>query len=190
MRRAGLNRRRLLALATAAVPLALWPGRAFTATASLDEGLLESSLIYLTPLHGDGRESSCQAEIWFVAEGRDAWVVTASGSWRARAVDRGLDRARVWVGDVGVWTRSNGAYRNLPAAEADVARVDDPLVHARVLELFGAKYRMSWILWGPRFRRGLADGSRVLLRYRLSSSHRSSRRARVASKPRQPSVTL
>jgi hypothetical protein len=167
MKRTGMNRRRLLALAAAAVPVAWLPGRAPAAPASLDDALAESSLIYLTPLHGDGRESACQAEIWFVAEDRDAWVVTASGSWRARAVTRGLDRARVWVGDVGVWTRSNGAYRALPAAEAAVTQVDDPEVHARVLALFGAKYRLSWMLWGPRFRNGLADGSRVLLRYRL-----------------------
>ena len=36
----------------------------------------------------------------------------------------------------------------------------------RALEAFGAKYADEWGSWGPRFRDGLADGSRVLLRYR------------------------
>jgi hypothetical protein len=161
------NRRQVLGFAAAAAGIALLPKRGVTASASLEAGLAESDLIYLTPLHGDGRESTCQAEVWFVAEGHDAWVVTANDAWRARAVKRGIDRARVWVGDVGVWTRADGAYRRLPVADAEVAQVDDADVHVRVLTLFGSKYPLSWVLWGPRFRNGLADGSRVLLRYRL-----------------------
>ncbi|MEQ9004976.1 MAG: hypothetical protein RIE74_15565 [Pseudomonadales bacterium] len=165
-----MTRRRALALAgtatAAAAAAALMPGRLLAKT--VDAGLAESDLIYLTPLKAGGTESACQAEVWFVAEGRDAWVVTAQDSWRARALARGYDRARVWVGDVGVWTRSDGAYRQLPVAEAQVERVDDPDVHTRVLALFGAKYPLSWVLWGPRFRNGLTAGSRVMLRYRLA----------------------
>ncbi|MFU8817367.1 MAG: hypothetical protein ACNA7W_18620, partial [Pseudomonadales bacterium] len=86
-------------------------------------------------------------------------------AWRARAVTRGLTRARVWVGDVGVWTRSNGAYRALPQLQAEAEFVTDRAEHARVLEMFGAKYSMVWLIWRRRFRNGLADGSRVMLRY-------------------------
>lgn len=165
----------LRAGATAAGALALGaflPGR-FAAAAggdafgeSLRRALDDTDVFYLTPLKADGSESTCQAEIWFVADDADAFVVTAADAWRARAVRQGLDRARIWVGDVGVWTRSDGAYRELPAFEARAALVDDPAEHARVLDLMGDKFSLEWLIWGPRFRNGLADGSRVMLRYR------------------------
>lgn len=131
--------------------------------------LAESHLIYVSPLHADGRESTCQAEVWFVADAGDAFVVTASDAWRARAVRNGLSRARVWVGDVGVWSDSDGAYRELPGAEAQASLVTDAAEHARLLERFGDKYTLEWVIWGPRFRNGLADGSRVMIRYRPSA---------------------
>lgn len=178
MHQSRLSRRRALLLAgtvggaalggSAALGL-LWPrplGAASAPAQSWSEALAESELIYVTPLHRDGRESTCQAEVWFVASGDAAYVVTASDAWRARAVRRGLTRARVWVGDVGVWTDSAGGYRQLPRADAEAALIDDPAEHARVLEIFGGKYSLEWIIWGPRFRNGLADGSRVMLRYR------------------------
>jgi hypothetical protein len=80
----------------------------------------------------------------------------------------GLPRARIWIGDLGVWTRAEGRYRSLPQVEAVGSLVEDSAEQARVLGLFGAKYPVSWVLWGPRFRRGLEDGSRVMLRYRVT----------------------
>jgi hypothetical protein len=166
-----LNRREALRLTAAAVCGALLPPRLLAAepeddAPALDDALEKSDLIYVTPLHADGRESTCQAEIWFVAEGHDAYVVTASDAWRARAVEKGLSRARVWVGDVGVWSRSDGAYRELPQLEMQAALVTDAAEHARVLKVFGGKYTLEWVIWGRRFRNGLADGSRVMLHYR------------------------
>ena len=38
------------------------------------------------------------------------------------------------------------------------------------LAAFGAKYPDEWDKWEPRFRKGLADGSRVLIRYRPSGA--------------------
>lgn len=131
----------------------------------LAEGLAQSDLVYLTPLYPDGRESTCHAEVWFVADGGHAYVVTASDAWRARAVRQGLQRARVWVGDVGVWSRSDGAYRRLPSRDVQAALISDAGEHQRLLERFGDKYRLEWLVWGRRFRNGLADGSRVMLRY-------------------------
>ncbi len=136
---------------------------------SLDEALMESDLIYLTPLRGDGAESRCQAEIWFVYDGVDLFVVTAMASWRARAVRNGLWRARIWVGDLGNWQRANGAYRDLPTLEARATIVEEQQTRERILALYAEKYPLSWIRWGPKFRAGLADGSRVLLRYQRVS---------------------
>jgi hypothetical protein len=130
----------------------------------------ESDLIYLTTLKSDGSESSCQAEVWFARHETDLYVVTSSDAWRARAVERGLTRTRVWVGDVGVWSDSGGSYRSLPQIEAEASRVAEADVQNTVLDIMGEKYRMSWLVWGPRFSNGLADGSRVMLRYRTGAA--------------------
>lgn len=126
----------------------------------------ESQLIYLSPIKSDGALSNCQAEVWFAQDAADMYVVTAHDAWRARAVKNGLSKTQVWVGDVGPWEGSSGAYKKLPALMADASQITDASEHARVLARFGSKYTREWGTWGPRFKKGLADGSRVLLRYR------------------------
>ena len=124
-----------------------------------------SPLIYVSPLKSGGLESRCHGEVWFVADGRDLLVVTDAERWRAACIAKGHDQARIWVGDYGVWTRSQGAFRKAPSYVAS-ARLDrDPAAHARALEVFGRKYAKGWSDWGPRFRDGLASGKRVMIRY-------------------------
>lgn len=128
-----------------------------------------SQLIYLTPLREGGRESSCHAEVWFVRHQGDIYVSTATAAWRADALRRGFSRARIWIGEFGAWTRAKDAFRAAPSAEIEGRIETDTAVQAAVLEVFGRKYADEWDKWGPRFRDGLADGSRVLLRYRVMS---------------------
>jgi len=52
------------------------------------------------------------------------------------------------------------------SCQAEATVVIDKSVEEKALQLLGDKYSMEWIVWGPRFRKGLADGSRVMLRYR------------------------
>jgi hypothetical protein len=158
-----MNRRQYL-LVTAGLVCAL-PLRA----RELPTAAAESPLIYITAIRSDGRESSCQAEVWFVQDQEQTghlYVVTAADAWRAEAVRRGLTNARIWIGDLGVWSRS-GRHRALPQIDASAALVGDPAAHARLLEQFGRKYTGEWSTWGPRFAKGLADGSRVMLEYRM-----------------------
>ena len=150
------NRRRLLQTGGILAMGALAPWRVQAA---------ESHLIYLSPVKRDGSLSRCQAEVWYVQSDADMYVVTASSAWRAEAPRQGLTRTQVWVGDVGVWSRSRGKYKELPSLMTEAQLVDDPAVHARLLERFGVKYASEWGTWGPRFKNGLADGSRVMLRY-------------------------
>ncbi len=149
--------RRQFVLTAAALPLALGATRAFAET--------ESPLIYISPLKSDGSVSRCQAEVWFLGDGGHDYVVTATGAWRAEAVRKGLTKAKIWVGDVGLWQRSGGKYKELPSHMADVSFETDAAEHARLLERFGEKYASEWGKWGPRFKNGLADGSRVMLKY-------------------------
>ena len=76
-------------------------------------------------------------------------------------------QARIWVGDVGVWSR-NPQYKELPSILAKGSMITDPAVHEAKLEKFGGKYRDEWPVWGPRWAEGLADGSRVMIRYRIA----------------------
>ena len=136
------------------------------AGSKLPEAASDSRLIYLTPIKSNGQESRCQAEIWFARAGEDLYVVTAADAWRARAVGKGLTGTRIWVGDVGVWG-SDARYKELPAVMAEASIVEDPTAHAQVLEVMGRKYKGEWGTWGPRFKKGLAEGSRVMIRYQV-----------------------
>ena len=159
-----ISRRTLLKTSAAAAALPLlpsmgWAGPSWRAAAEA------SPLIYLTPIQSNGAESRCQAEIWFATVDGAMYVVTAAEAWRAEAVRRGLSGARIWVGDVGLWRGSEGKYKALPTVDARASLEADAAVHDQVLEAMGAKYSDEWGTWGPRFRNGLADGSRVMLKY-------------------------
>ena len=128
--------------------------------------LEDSDLIYLTAIQSNGKDSRCQAEIWFVWDGQDIFVCTNTSAWRTQAIAKGLEHSRIWVGDLGNWKGTDGAYKTLPMIEASSSIIADKAQHARALELFGDKYPISWLRYKSIFTDGLADGSRSLLRYR------------------------
>jgi hypothetical protein len=142
----------------------------FSLSAAAKQALSKSALLYLSPIQKNGEESSCHAEVWFAARGEDFYVVTASTAWRNQAIAKGLDRARVWVGDHGMW-KGNTQFKSAPSyvAKASVVPKGDPAQELS-LEAFGEKYAKEWSKWGPRFRNGLNDASRVMLRYRPLSA--------------------
>lgn len=158
-----MDRRYLLKAATVMGSLGLIKP---AAGADTTEGLSSSDLVYLTPIRSNGQESRCQAEVWFVYDGADIFVCTGSESWRALAPALGLTSTRIWVGDLGRWQKTEGNYRSLPSMMAQASFEPDQQEHKRVLALFGDKYPLSWLVYGPRFRKGLADGSRTLIKYR------------------------
>jgi len=164
------TRRKVLTFAGtagAAFALGFAPGsRATTLSGAARAALDESEVIYLTPLKSNGEESRCHGEVWFAHDAGDVFVVTAAGAWRAKAVGQGLVHARIWVGEFGVWSSAGEKYRTAPQLEVVGSIETAADVRERALEALGRKYRMEWVVWGPRFRNGIADGSRVLLRYR------------------------
>jgi hypothetical protein len=127
-----------------------------------------SKLIYISPIKSDGSESACHAEVWFFKDGADLLVVTKQELWRSQAVKQGLDRARIWVGDFGVWKRSHGAFRKAPSFLAQVDHItEDSAAVERTLKAMSVKYAdEGWSTYGPLFKDGLATAKRVLLRYR------------------------
>lgn len=141
---------------------------------SVSKELLEKSpFVYISPLLETGQESSCHAELWFAWLDDSIVVNVASDRWKATALTRGLDRARVWVGDHGRWKgmlgRRNEDFRGAPHFDARVERVDDESTLDRLLASYEKKYPAEIARWREPMRSGVADGSRVLLRYRSSA---------------------
>ena len=130
-------------------------------------GLEKSPLVYVSPLKKDGAESRCHGEIWFAWDRESVVVVTSRESWKARALARGLDRARIWVADFGrIRWDAAGKLAGAPNFTAR-GRVDsDAASLQRVLPIYALKYPDEWASkWEARFKQGMADGSRVLIRY-------------------------
>ena len=162
-----LSRREFLGASAGLIAALALPARVF-AESSEDASLraaTESPLIYISPIKSTGLESRCHAEVWFVVDGRDLLVVTSPERWRAACIRKGLDQARVWVGDFGPWKKAEGAYRKAPNYLARASIDSQAAAHATALESFGKKYSDEWGKWGPRFRKGLASRERVLVRY-------------------------
>ena len=155
----------------AALFAAAWsaPQIAFAAESPSVAALDKSDLIYLSPIVSDGKDSACHGEVWFVHHDREIFVVTQSNAWRAEATRRGFNRARIWIGEFGAWKSAKKRYLSAPYLEIQGQLESNNEVHAEVLSVFGQKYAAEWGTWGPRFSNGLADGSRVLLRYKVAS---------------------
>jgi hypothetical protein len=106
--------------------------------------------------------------VWFAFLDGAVVLNTASTTWKARAVSRGLDRARVWVGDHGRWKTVMGrdeAFRAAPSFDARAEVVKDAAVLDRLLAAYQTKYPDEIGSWRDKMRDGVRDGSRVLIRY-------------------------
>jgi len=175
----GLTRRRFLTrLGVGALGLA-WalPGRPRQViakqpdAASLPIALLERSpFVYVSPLLQNGKESSCHAELWFAWIEDSIIVTVAKDRWKATALTRGLNGARIWVGDHGRWKNMiglhNEAYLEAPNFFATAERVEDKEMIERLLTVYAKKYPDEIARWSDRMRSGNADGSRIMIRYR------------------------
>jgi hypothetical protein len=134
--------------------------------------LEESPYVYISPLLSNGKESSCHAELWFGWIDDSVIVTVAKERWKATALTRGLEDARIWVGDHGRWKTMvgghNEAFRTAPNFKAKAERVDDPEMIERLLVVYAKKYPNEINTWREKMRSGTADGSRILIRYRPS----------------------
>jgi len=138
--------------------------------------LAASPYVYVSPLRSDGSESRCHGEVWFGWIDGAVVVNTSPDRWKATAINRGLDRARIWVGDFGRWKQTVGkseAFRAGPSFDAHAEIADDAGLIDVLLEQYDVKYPAEIAKWRDKMKRGMVDGSRVLIRYRplLASSH-------------------
>ena len=142
---------------------------ALARAAELGQALEKSPYVYISPLVGGGKESTCHGEVWYGWIDGAVVINTGSGGWKARAIDRGLDTARIWVGDHGRWKKlagRNQAFRQAPHFDAKGAMLpNDALLLERLLAQFERKYPDEIGRWRDKMRSGYLDGSRVLIRY-------------------------
>jgi hypothetical protein len=136
---------------------------------TLVAALVKSPYVYVSPLRANGEESSCHGEVWFAWLDGAVVLTSATTTWKARALERKLDQARIWVGDHGRWKAlvgHNEEFRKAPSfvARASVVKGDTALLD-RLLAEFEKKYPAEIGRWRDPMRAGNADGSRVMLRY-------------------------
>ena len=169
-RRGGaLTRRELLQLGAGAAVALAWPARARAAALGAEVvSLLEKSgFVYVSPLLASGEESRCHGEVWFGWLDGGVVLITAHDTWKARALARGLDRARIWVGDHGRVGRVLGrdAFRAAPSFDARARQERSPDVLDRLMAAYRKKYPNEIGSWEPRMRAGFTSGERILIRY-------------------------
>ena len=139
-----------------------------TGDPAVQAALAKSGFVYVSPLLADGSESTCHGEVWFGHFDGAAVLITGATTWKARALARGLDRARVWVGDHGRWKQlvaRNEAFRKAPHFDARASRVRDDALLEKLLAVYETKYPDEIASWRDKMRSGYHDGSRWLIRY-------------------------
>jgi len=147
---------------------------------------------YVSPLRSDGSASTCHGEVWFAWLDGTVVTTTSKGSWKARALGRGLDRARLWFGNYGRWKHPgarNEAFRRGPNFEARASLEPDAAVLDRVITVYGRKYPEEIGRWRERMRREQAAGERLILRYHpLPSPPGRPAESPAPAAPKQPAA--
>jgi hypothetical protein len=161
--------------------LLLWPGRAVAQPAIKPErgklpprtiqALQTSPFVYISPLKSNGEESTCHGEVWFAWLDGAVLVNSRRGTWKVKALERGMQRARIWVGDFGRWktgvlgTERNEAFRSAPSFVAHARFETDRAVLDRLIAADADKYGKDFDRWREDMRTGFFSGQRKLIRY-------------------------
>ena len=120
---------------------------------NLQDLLASSSFVYISSTRKDGMLSR-PAEIWFLWHKGSVYVASPPTTWRVRRIRWGRPQAKIWIG------KADG-----PSFTATGAVVSEPETYPILLETYARKYPDGWKKWEESFRKGFADGSRVLVRY-------------------------
>ena len=143
---------RLLALTLTTLVLAV-PAHATELPAAVREQLKTSPHVYISTQRKDGSFGK-PAEIWFLDHQGAVWVGTPPTSWRVKRIKSGRPNAKIAVG------KPDG-----PSFDAVGTIVNDPKVADVMFETFAKKYPDRWPGYEKRFKDGMKDGSRVLVKY-------------------------
>lgn len=121
--------------------------------AEVEKLLGDSEYVYISSTRKDGSLGK-PAEIWFLYHDGAVYVGTSPTSWRVKRIKWGRPGAKIWVGK-----------RDGPSFAASGELVDDDRIEALLLETYAVKYPDGWKRYEQSFRKGFADGSRVVVKY-------------------------
>lgn len=121
--------------------------------ATTEHVLAARPYVYIATQRKDGSFGAA-AEIWFMYDRGAVWVASPSTAWRVKRIRAGRPLAQIAVGS-----------RNGPTFTAKGSFVRDPAAYALLYATFAKKYPDGWPRYEAKFREGLKDGSRVLMRY-------------------------
>ncbi len=115
--------------------------------------LASSKYVYISTTRKNGSLSK-PAEIWFLYHNGAVYVASPPTTWRVRRIKSGRTQAKIAVG------KPDG-----PSFMATGALVNEPDVHPVLFETYAKKYGGDWSKYEEKFRTGLKDGSRVLIKF-------------------------
>jgi hypothetical protein len=130
--------------------------------------LEKSPFVYISPLKSNGEESRCHAEVWYAWLDEAVVVTVAANRWKAKALAKGLDSAKIWVGDHGRTKTlgiSNDGYLEGQSFVARASESSDADLMKRLITAYQTKYPDEIGNWADKMQSGFEDGSRTLIRY-------------------------
>ncbi len=144
-----------VALLAAAVALArdAVAARATELPAAVRDQLASATYVYIATPRKDGSFGK-PAEIWFMYHEGAVWVGTPPTSWRVKRIRHHRPNAKVAVG------KPDG-----PSFDAVGSVVNDPKTAELLFATYAKKYPDRWPGYAQKFKDGMKDGSRVLVRY-------------------------
>ena len=144
---------RLLAFVVVLVATPVVPAQSAALSPELQKALDSSKYVYIQSSRKDGKLSK-PAEIWFMPYNGAVWVASPPTTYRVKRIKAGQTQAKIAVG------KADG-----PSFNAKGSIVKDPEVNKALFETFAKKYTNEWKSLEQKFRDGLANGSRVLIKY-------------------------
>ncbi len=143
----------LLALIVTLIVLPVGPARSASLAPELQKALDSSKYVYIQSTRKDGKLSKA-AEIWFMYHNGAVWVASPPSTYRVKRIKAGQTKAKIAVG------KTDG-----PSFNAKGSIVKDPEANKVLFETYAKKYANEWKSHEQNFRDGLANGSRVLIKY-------------------------
>jgi len=117
------------------------------------KALDSAKYVYIQSTRKDGKLGK-PAEIWFFRHNDAVWVCSPATTYRVKRIKAGQTKAKIAIG------KPDG-----PSFNAKGSIVKDPEVNKVMFESFAKKYSDGWSSYEKQFKDGLADGSRILVKY-------------------------
>ena len=148
-----MRRFRILLMSVAVVVLGLCVAAGAQLTPELQDQLAKSKYVYISTARKNGSFGK-PAEIWFLFHNGSVYVASPPTTFRVRRIKAGRNQARIAAG------KPDG-----PSFVARGAVVNEPDMYPILFDTYAKKYPDGWGQFEQKFKTGLKDGSRLLIKY-------------------------